>query len=62
MRRGVPSVEVADDAHLLGIRRPHREVHAKLPVDLALMRAELLVGAMQRTFVEEMQIVFGEHA
>ena len=31
-------------------------------VDLAPMRAELLVGAMQRAFVEQMQIEFGEHA
>ena len=46
----------------LGVRRPDREMDARRAVDLAAVRAELFVGAVQRAFVEEVQIVFGEHA
>ena len=58
----IPSVEIADDAHLFGVGRPHREVHAGAAVELAAVRAKLVISAMQGAFTKKMQIEFREHA
>ena len=58
----VPAVEVADHADAIGVRRPHREMHAGGRPDADAMRAELLEHAMMRAFAEQMQIEIGQHA
>ena len=58
----VPAVEVADDADALGVRRPHREVHADRRPDADAMRAELLERAVMRALAEQVQVEVAEHA
>ena len=58
----VPAVEVADDADAIGVRRPHREVHAGRRPDGDAMRAELLERAVVRALAEQVQIEVGQHA
>jgi len=52
----VPPIEVADDAAALRVRRPNGEAHARDPVDLGRMRAELLVEAAVATLGEEIDV------
>ena len=59
---GSPSIEIADDAYLRGVGRPHREVHTGAAVNLAAVRAKLVVRAVQRAFTEQVQIEFSKHA
>ena len=56
MRSSVPAVEIADDADAVGVRRPHREMHADRRARVHAMRAQLLVGAIVRALGEEVQI------
>ena len=58
----VPAVEVADEAHAIGVRRPHGEVHAGRRPDGDAVRAELLERAMVRALAEQVQIEIGQHA
>src|SRR5258708_4748460 len=46
----VPPVEVADDAHTLRVGRPHSEGHARYPVNLFEVRAELLIRPVVSAF------------
>ena len=55
-----PLGERTHDADALGVRRPDGEVRPGLAVHLARMRAELLVQAVVRALVEEMQVVVSE--
>ena len=57
----VPAVEVADDAHAIGGRRPHREVHARGRSDGDAVGAKLLERAMMSALAEQVQVVVGEH-
>lgn len=52
----VPAVEVADDCDTLGIGRPDGEGRAVSEV----VRAEFLVEACVRAFVEEVKVKIGE--
>src|SRR5262245_28433359 len=58
MARGVPVVEVTDDREVLGIRRPHREVHAAVD----RMRAQLLPEAVVGAFVEQVEVLVAQQA
>ena len=49
-------IEVADHAHALGIRRPHREVRAGDAVAHARVRAELVIEAVVTALAEQMEI------
>ena len=62
MRRSVPAIEIADHAHLLGVGRPHREVHAAGVAHLPAVRAKLVVRTAQRALAEEIQVELGQHA
>ena len=53
----VPGIEIADDAHALGIRGPHSEVHAFDPADRTRMGAQFVVALPMLAFAEQMQIV-----
>ncbi len=57
----VPAVEVADDAHAIGGRRPHREVHARRRADGHAVGAELLERAMVGALAEQVQVEVGQH-
>jgi hypothetical protein len=48
VRGGVPVVEVADHAHVLRVRRPHRKAHAAVDAMRAELRVELLVPPRAR--------------
>ena len=60
MAAAVPVVEIADDAHAAGVRRPDGEVRAPHAIDFAELRAELLVAAEQLPFAEQVQVEIGE--
>ncbi len=62
MHAAVPSVEVADHADTIGVRRPHGEMHAGGRTQVDSMRAELLEDAVVRAFAEQMQIEVSQHA
>ena len=53
----VPAVEIADHADSADARCPHCEIRALGPVDAARMRPQQLVGAVERSFVEEVLVV-----
>ncbi len=57
MAAAVPGVEVADDGHTAGVRRPDGEAHAFDLADSHRVRAEEGVGPQVRAFAEEMQVV-----
>jgi hypothetical protein len=46
MQRRIPAVEIADDAHLRGVWRPHGEVRARDAIDVTPVGAEFFVCAM----------------
>src|SRR5262249_59540458 len=52
----VPSVDVADDADPLGVRRPDREAHARATPDLHLAAAELLPCPVARALAQQVQV------
>ena len=56
----VPEVEVADDRDGARVRRPHRERGADGAVDLAHVRAELLVQLLVPAFHREMDVDVAE--
>src|SRR5438270_9674350 len=56
----VPAVEVADDADRARVRRPDRERGAGDAVDLAHVRAELLVQLFVAAFAGEVQVELAE--
>jgi hypothetical protein len=58
----VPSVEVADHAHAIGVRRPHREVDAGGSAERDAMRPELVEHPVVRAFADQVQIEIGEDA
>src|SRR5690606_36967629 len=59
---GAPAVEVADDAHVLGVGGPHREAGALLSPCLEGVGAQLQVQAAVGAFVEQVQVIVGEQA
>ena len=59
---GVVEVEIPDHRHVLGIRRPDREIGPGNPIYFDEVAAQLLVETEMRAFVEEKQIVLGEQA
>lgn len=52
----VPVVEIADDTHAGGLRRPNGERHTFRSTVFGYMRAKLFVDLFVTTFAEEMQI------
>ncbi len=61
MHAAVPSIEIADDADPLRIRRPHRKVHTGDVADRRHVRAKLLPRAVMRALSKEVQIVVRQH-
>ena len=57
---GIPSVEVADHRHLLGIRRPDGKLDAGGALRLSQVRAHLFVGSMVFALGEQVQVVVGQ--
>ena len=60
MVRALPTVEVADDADLIGTRRPHRKRNPAPPLVSHHMRAQLFVDTNVLAFAEEVKIEFAE--
>ena len=60
-RAAVPAVEVAHDAHPLGVGRPHREEHPRDPVHLVGMAAQEGVGMPVPPLAEEVQVEGLQH-
>src|SRR5437868_11587351 len=56
MDPAIPTVEIANHADTLRVRRPYREVNATGIADRAHMRAELIVNLPMLSFGEKMQI------
>ena len=56
----VPPVEIADDRHPLGGRRPDRKRHARHAVDHPNMRPQLLVNPVFIALVEQIHVLFAE--
>jgi hypothetical protein len=56
MAAAVPLVEVADDADVLGIRRPHREAHTLYVAEPHGMGAEQFIGAVVPALAEQLQV------
>ncbi len=61
MGQPMPAVEVADDAHPIGVGGPDREVRAGGVADRQRPRAELLEGAVVRALAEQVQIELAHH-
>lgn len=57
IRLRVPSVKVPEYADLLGVGRPHGEMNAALPGELAEVCPHLLVGTAVRALRQQIQIV-----
>src|SRR5205807_10296232 len=53
----VPLVEVADDADVLGVRRPDREVGSLTTAHLDHMGTELVGQPVVGAFVEEVEVI-----
>ncbi len=60
MQAAVPRVEVADDGNRARVRRPHGERGAGDAVELADVRAELLVQLLVAALHDEMQVELAE--
>src|ERR1700736_1116879 len=58
MDAAVPVVEIANNTHPLGIRRPNCKVNAAFAIERAQMRAEFVVDSPVLTFGKKMQIGF----
>src|SRR5947208_15150747 len=56
MDPAIPTVEIANHADALRVRRPYREVNATGIADRAHMRGELIVNLPMMSFGEKMQI------
>ncbi|MNS29231.1 hypothetical protein D3C72_612260 [compost metagenome] len=56
----LPLVEVADHRDLGRVRRPDREVRARHAVELARVRAQLLVGAVVGAFGQQVDVELGQ--
>jgi hypothetical protein len=59
--RAVPAVEVADDAHGIGVGRPDGEVDAGHTVDDVQLGPELLVALPVAALADEVEVEVGEH-
>ncbi len=55
----IPAVEVADDAHARRVGCPHPEPGTRHAIDMAGMRAELVVQAAVAAFLEKVDVVIG---
>ncbi len=62
MVRAVPTVEVADDADLIGTRRPHSKRDPAPAFVSQHMRAQLFIDAIVLAFAEEVKIELAENA
>ena len=56
----VPLIEISDDAHALGTRRPDRELHARHAVDVGQVRAQKPIGVPVAALAEEVEIEIRE--
>ena len=61
MHTAVPSVEVADHADTVRVRRPHGEMDAGGRTQVYSVRAELLEDAVVGSLAEKMKIEVGQH-
>src|SRR5712692_1243175 len=61
MLRGIPTVEVANDADAPRVRRPHGECDAAISFVRDQMRAKLFVDAFVLAFAKEMQVKFAKY-
>ena len=60
MHAPVPGIEIADQAHALGIGRPHREAHARDALNRHRPRTQRKIGLVQAAGAEQIQIVVGK--
>ncbi len=56
----IPGIEIADDAHARGVRRPDGEVHPFDAADVAQVCPQLVITLPVPPFVQQVQIIVGE--
>ena len=56
----VPAIEVADDAHARGVRRPDGKIDAVDAVDRPQVGAQAVVALPVPPFVEQVHVVLGQ--